>query len=364
MFSLKKPSFLGIDFGMSRIKVVELTVKNDRPYLLNYGEIAVEFSDSKDKVSQFHTPEEKVQALLQSLLHKMVPKSETAYVAMPGFSGLIAIIDLPKMSDEELEKAVRFEAQRYIPSPLSDVVLSWDIISSNQAVQSLGDKLANAAPKTPETLEVLLVAALHKEVEKYERYISASTLKMEMLELETFSLARSLMLDGNETFLIIDMGSRSTNLVLVENGFIKVNRNVNAGGHEITVTLSEALNITQERAEIVKSGDKDLLNGKESSIIFPSLELVANEAQRMIAAYKEKHNGSRIDHLILSGGVAKMKGIDAYFSKALDIVTNVGNPWQKISYDEKLEGAVSALGTSYSVAIGLALAGVEAYERK
>jgi type IV pilus assembly protein PilM len=364
MLTFSKPTFLGIDFGMSHVKAVELTIKNDRPYLLNYGEVLVDFSDIQDITTQSQTPEEKIRSLLVALLQKMAPKSDSAYVAMPGFSGLITLIELPKMSKADLDHAVQFEAQRYIPSPLSEVVLSWDIISGQPANETHDKKETTPPVKSSENLEILLVAALHREVEKYEHYIAASTLKMEMLELETFSLARSLAPESGGTILIIDIGSRSTNLILVENGLIKINRNINAGGHEITTTISEALNVTWERANMIKVGDKDFLINKESTIVFPSLELVISESQRMLMAYKEKHKDSHVDKLILSGGTSRMKGIEEYFSKTLNIETIIGNPWSRIFYDEKLSGAISQLGASYSVAIGLALAGIEAYDRK
>ncbi|MDD5084244.1 MAG: type IV pilus assembly protein PilM [Candidatus Moranbacteria bacterium] len=357
MLTFNKPTFLGIDFGMSHIKAVELTLKNEHPYLLNYGEVLVDISDLQSGIGRVQTPDEKIQSLLVALLRKMAPKSEAVHVAMPGFSGLITLIELPQMSKTELESAVRFEAQRYIPSPLSEVVLSWDVVSSQTHSKP------DVSGKASGNVEILLVAALHKEVEKYEKYVASSHLKMQMLELETFSLARSLVPESSGTVLIVDIGSRSTNLILVENGFIKINRNINAGGHEITTTLSEALNISWERADMVKCGDKDFLNNKESTIVFPSLELVVNESRRMLAAYAEKHQGAHVDHLIISGGTSKMQGIDAYFSKALELPVRVGDPWSRISYDERLRSAISKLGAAYSVAVGLALAGIESYER-
>lgn len=360
MLTFKKPSFLGIDFGMSHIKAVELTIKDNRPHLINYGEALVDFSDIQNDTDQSQTPEQKVQTLLVELLQKMAPKSEAAYIAMPGSSGLITLIELPKMSRAELEHAVRFEAQRYIPSPLSEVVLSWDIVSNPLAPVAPAMESSN---KAPENVEILLVAALHKEVEKYESYISSSTLNMEMLELETFSLARSLVGDNEKTVLIVDIGSRSTNLILVDGGYIKINRNLNVGGHDITTTLAESLNVTWERADMIKSGDKDFLNNKEAAFILPALELIMNESRRMMTAYQDKKTGNHVDHIILSGGASKMKGLDIYLSRNIALPVMMGAPWKSVDYDPQLEGVISKMGTSYSVAIGLALAGVESYER-
>jgi type IV pilus assembly protein PilM len=362
MLTFKKPSFLGIDFGMSHIKAVELTLKDDRPHLIDYGEALVDFSDIQNDTGQSQTPEEKMQTLLVDLLHKMAPKSESAYIAMPGSSGLITLIELPKMSRAELEHAVRFEAQRYIPSPLSEVVLSWDIVSNPLTPAAHAMESSNSN-KTPENVEILLVAALHKEVEKYENYIASSTLKMEMLELETFSLARSLVGDNEKTVLIVDIGSRSTNLILVDSGYIKINRNLNVGGHDITTTLAESLNVTWERADMIKAGDKDFLNNKEAAFLLPALELIINESRRMMTAYQDKKSGNHVDHIILSGGASKMRGLDTYLSKTIALPVVMGAPWKSVNYDSQLEGVIARMGTSYSVAIGLALAGIESYER-
>lgn len=362
MLTLRKPYFLGIDFGMSHIKAVELTMKNDRPYLVNYGEIRTDFSENGGALAS-KSPEEKIDAYLDALLKRFAPKANAAHVAMPGFSGLITLIELPNMSKQELEQAIRFEAHKYIPSPLEEVALSWDIVSGKAYQDGSGKPIGPAAASSSEKLEVLLVAALHKEVEKYERYLQSVKLKMEMLELETFSLVRSLVSENDGNLLIIDIGSRAANLVLVEDGLIKVNRNLNAGGQEITTTLSDALNISWERADAIKMGNKDFLNNRETAIVFPSLELIVNESRRVLAAYKAKNTSGQVDHIMLSGGVSKMKGIDVYFAKALGIPVSIGDPWKKVVYDERLEPIVSKLGASYSVAIGLALSGVESYER-
>jgi type IV pilus assembly protein PilM len=347
MFGTKKQSFLGVDFGMSRIKAVEVTLKDGAPHLSNYGEVSLSDSENGQNGEWLQAPEDRVRAMLSALLGKMKPESESAYVAMPGFSGLITLIELPKMSESELENAVKFEAQRYVPAPLSEVVLSWDVVSKT------------IEPVAPTVMEVLLVAALQKEVDKYERYIDGSSLRMEMLELETFSLVRSLITDQENAFLIVDIGSRSTNLVLVQDGYIKVNRNLNAGGHDITVTLAEILNIARDRAETIKMSEKDFINTRESAVLFPSLEMVTNEAKRMLGAFTEKNKGVAIKGIILSGGASRMKGVEAYFSRMFGAPAVIGDPWAKIFCDDRLQPSIAKLGPAYSVAVGLALAGLE-----
>ncbi|MEI9966223.1 MAG: pilus assembly protein PilM [Candidatus Moraniibacteriota bacterium] len=128
-------------------------------------------------------------------------------------------------------------------------------------------------------LEVLAVAALKKEVLRYQQYIEAVHLKLDFLELETFSMVRSLIGQESGLVLLIDIGSRATNLVLAEEGIVKVSRNVDTGGKDLTRTIMESQSIAQDRAEALKKSTKDFLNSPESATIFPSLNTIFGEAR-------------------------------------------------------------------------------------
>ncbi len=352
-FGSQKSHFLGIDFGTSLIKAVELTVENGTPRLVNYGQVDLT-SLEKGKIPAEHTYDGEVSLYLRALLERFHPKSKSAYVAIPSFTGLFSLIELPEMKEEELEQAVRFEAHKYIPSALEDVVLSWEIVGNQPATEEDG------AGK----LEILLVAALTKEVERYRQYLVDAQLKMEFLELETFSLVRAVV--GNEPGirLVIDMGSRTTNLVLAEDGLVKMSRNIDAGGSDITRTLVDGLNITLARAEILKKSEKDFLSVPESALVFPTLELIASEAERMLTSFKTKYPDKEFSGIILSGGMAQMAGLLVYFSKIFQLPVSIADPWSHITYDVNLKPKIDQLGTSFSVALGLALAGIEGLEPK
>lgn len=358
LFRFRKNYFVGIDFGTSAIKVTELTLKNQKAQLVNYGWINIDLSAESDgKKLRLLSFDDKLKVYLQSLVDKMKLKSSSAYLSMPGFTGLITLLEFPEMKREELEKAIQFEARKYIPATLSEVTLGWEIVVKKDDSSILVKK------DSDRKIQVLLAAAPKKEVVRYENIVKSTKLEIKAIELETFSLVRSLVGDDLGSFLIIDIGARATNIILVEKGIIKVNRNINVGGIEMTNAIAENMNISTQRAETFKKEEKDLLNSKESSIIIPALEFIVNEALRIIAAYKEKNKDLRMDGIILSGGSAKMKGIEEYFSRMLDIRATVGNPWKKIVVDEKLSPVINKIGTSYSVALGLALRGIEEYQR-
>lgn len=370
-FKTKKNHFVGIDFGTSSIKVVELSYADQKTSLENYGFVDLNLSNRNNtRTSSF---EQTLNDSLKKLLTRMNIKSASSFVSIPGFSGLITIIDLPDMPEDELSKAIQFEAHKYIPSALDEIALSWEVIEKNKDGEkdkedgNIISKLRlrnDPSFKASEKIKVLLVAAPKKDIERYDRLVSGAGLDVSAIELETFSIARALIGDEAGTFIIVDIGSRATNIVLVEKGVIHVNRNIDAGGDEITSAIVDTMNISRPRAEAFKMGDKDILNGKESAIVIPVLDLIVGELRRIITAYKEKNKDAKIESLILSGGTSKMKGIEEYFTGALGEKVRMGNPWRSVVVSSQADPFVRKMGSSFAVALGLALRGVEDYKRK
>lgn len=354
MFGINQPTFLGIDFGTSSIKAVELRVEDEKIYLNNYAEInlmTVEQGSYSQGDYDAH-----VTACLRALLGRLQPKEKQTYVAMPAFIGLVALAEFPRMSEKELQEAIRFEAHKYIPSPLEEVALSWEIVGEVESSSENGENRGK--------VEVLLVAALNKEVERYESYIDSVGYDMQLLELETFSIVRAIVDNDKGVFLIADMGSRATNLVLVENGLVKMSRNLDVGGRDITRTLTEGLGISEDRAEALKKSTKDYLNAADSKLIFPALETILSEIQRVIGMYQARHPDYPIDGIILSGGTAHLTGLATYYGNILGIPITVGDPWKRVLYTPEVAEAVKRMGTSFSVALGLALQGANRLTRK
>lgn len=355
LFKFGSKYFVGVDFGSSTIKIVELSFKDKKIRLENYAWADLNSLESVVSKKNDSQPKyiNKLQVCLQELKKKIKLKSKSVYVSLPAYNGLVTMVEFPVMKQDELEKAVQFEARKYIPASLDEVAIDWTIIPG----------LAKAPAKPSESSEgknkVLLVAAPKKEVIKYGNIIRSVGLEVNSIELETFSLSRALVGSDLGTFLIIDIGSNATNIVLVDKGTVRVSRNIDTGGNEITGTIADSLKISKQRAEAMKKEGEDIINGKEVSLPIPALEMIANETNRIVSAYKEKNIDLRFDGIILSGGSAKLKGLDQYFSQKIGIKTDVGNPWRRIIYDQKLESFIDKARTSFSVALGLALRGIE-----
>jgi len=356
-FFLKKDRFFGIDFGTSSIKAVEITMRNQKPYVTNYAWVTLDFMNATREHKSISYPEQ-LKIYFDALLAAMKSDARNAYAAVPGYSGLVTLIEFPVMNEEEIAQALQFEARKYIPSSLDEVNMSWEIVSPSE---KKGKKEKTTAG---ETMMVVLVAAPKKDVARYDFFFHDTGLTMKTLELETFSLIRSLVGEDQGRFIIVDIGAKACAIILVSNGVVHVNRNIDTGGSDITKTIAESMNISWERADSLKKEGRDFFVSRETSMIFPTLDLIANEIKRIVAAFREKEKGATIDSVILSGGTAKLKGIDQYLAKIVGIPVVVGDPWKRVVCDERLSRIVNQLGASFAVAIGLALRGMEERNKK
>ncbi|HWQ60084.1 MAG TPA: type IV pilus assembly protein PilM [Candidatus Fimivivens sp.] len=353
-----KGRYLGVDFGTESIKAVELEYRGDRPILVNYGEATL-FSPHQANRPAVRSFQEDMAVKFRILLERMKPETKDVCISMPSFLGLISLIEFPEMTDAELAEAVRFEARKYIPSPLEDVSLSWESLGTKDSVPTTGGEEAKNRK-----LEVLLVAALNKDVWQYEGYVKAVGYEMKLLELETFSIARSVVGNDPGTFLVVDIGARAANIILVENGYVKKSRSIDAGGRDITRSLAESLNISPDRADTLKKSGKDFLNAKDVAVIFPAIETIASEAGRMIDSWTAKNPERKIDGIVLSGGTGRLAGLTQYLSKKFGVPATLSDPWRSISCPENLRPKIDSIGASFSAAIGLALYGVAGAEKK
>lgn len=346
-FSGKK--ILGIDIGASNLKIVELELRSEKPHLTNYAWMKIPDVSEKNKNVGSNFFETAIPEYIKKAIKLADMKAKKAYVSIPSFGGLITLIDFPKMAQEEMEQAIKFEAHKYIPISLDEVVTSWEIIKDEN--------------DSGKIVQVLLVAASKNKVFSYEKIIKDAKLKPVGIEMENLAMVDSLIGKDLGKFIIVDIGHRVCNIIYAEKGIIKANRNIDAGGSDITKTIAKSLGITFERGEMMKISEKNFFSS-ESSMRFPSLDLIVGEISRIISAFSNSDSESKIDAIILSGGTANFFGLEKFIQEKFGIKTVIGNPFSRIEYDKKIEPALEKIGCNFSVAIGLALKGIENLRKK
>lgn len=353
---IKHKSFVGIDIGTSSVKVVQLGMEENRLKLEAYGLLEtygkVELLQSTLQTSSVHLLGGQVVDLLKDLVEKSGVTSKDVILSVPVFSTFSAVMELPDMPYTEIEASIPYEARQYIPVPVSEVVLGWNIIGKK-------NKLAVEGEEPIKKIEVLLVAIPKEVANKYAEIVQAANLNLKAIELESFALSRSLVGDDLTPTIIVDIGSKITNILVVDNGYVMLNKGLDTSGNEITKSIVHALNINFKRAEILKRERgmliKDEIDNSISQVILPVVGLIANEISRVNSLYFYKSN-KKIERIILCGGSARLPGLVEYLSGSLHLPVAVGDPWGRVYYSPpSLEQFLKELAPSFSIAVGLAM---------
>lgn len=359
-FSSNSEYSLGVDFGTQSIKAVELKSVKGKAHLVNYAWVNV--TNVKEVPDAYDSDYAKrLSDALGELFAQMKPHIKNATVAIPSFNGLVMIVDFPRMSEKDVANAIKFESRKYIPASLDDVNVSWEILDEGEdekRTAKKGESEENGKKekkkKQKATMKVLLVAAPKSEVQYYDGLFKDVDVKINSLELESFALARSVVGSAEGRFVLVDLGAKTTNIVLIDKGVVHVNRSVDIGGVNMTNAIMKSMNISREKAVSLKESGENFFTGA-AKIGFPSLNAVANEIKRVLAAQKS----DKIEALVLCGGGAKLVGLAEYLGKITGLTVTMGNPLSHIVHDEQKSGKIKELGGSFAVAIGLALRDIE-----
>ncbi|MDO8619042.1 MAG: type IV pilus assembly protein PilM [Candidatus Daviesbacteria bacterium] len=337
---------VGLDIGFSTIKVVALDKDGKQPELVSLGSIA---SPQPGIVSDTDTDLEVVASTLKKLLEASKIEQKEITAAIPESKVFTRVIDdLPFLKDSELPAAIRYASEEFIPMPIAEVELNWQILFRSNEKEQNGRTV------------VFVVASPKTLVDKYLKMFNMAGLVPKALETEIVAIVRSLV--GNNplspTSLIIQMGAMTTDMAVVSKGTILLTRSVSTGGFALTRALSQYFNFELTQAEEYKKTygiTKNQLEGKVFEALKPVMDVIMAEVRRVIQAFGAKYPQNPIKRVILSGGGAKLPGLVIFMANQLGLEVQEADPWLFIGKNKNLSEKLAADAPRYSVAVGLAL---------
>lgn len=352
-------SILALDIGSASAKVLQLRVERGHLILETYGEIATGPYMGMAVGQAVTLGSDKMQELLNDLLKESNVTTRTGALAIPLRSSLLIVLDLPNLPPGDLANAIPTEARRYIPVPISEVVLDWWLIPERE---DLSPAFEDKKKKEKKDKEVL-IAAIHKDtINLYQDLVKNVGLTINTYEIETFSLIRSVMSNDLSATAIVDLGAGTTKVVIVDYGVVRVSHTINKGAQDISIALSKSLNVSFDKAEEIKRQvglvEEVTAQGEVRQVISPIVEYIFSEVNRVIVNYQRRETVA-IDKVILVGGGAQLRGILELAKNSLQMSVSLGNPFSKMETPAFLENTLRVAGSSFSVVIGLALREVE-----
>lgn len=356
----KPKESIAIDIGNHSLKIVQLKLTGNKWTLVRYFS-----APTVNPAIAEITPAEKRQLAIDAILKIFNEQKIAVKDAITSVSGkdvIVRYVKLPKLSPEQLAKTIQFEAEPFIPFPIQDVNISFQI---------LGDVTEDGASK----METILVAAKKEFIQSKIDLLIEAGLKPVVVDVDSFAIENALALNATEeelkqAYLIINCGAMTTNISIVEDGTSRVVRDVFTASSSFTKALQRNLQVDWKTAEekklkfgiLVTPEEKEeaLAQGNDEALqlstilISPARELVA-ECQRSIDFYQTQSSSERqINKVYLCGGGSLLSGLDKYIAAQVHLPVEILNPFAKIADELVLSSEDAKNFAQYTVAVGLA----------
>ena len=329
--------------GLGSIKAVALDKVGEVISLAVIGEVKTPNQDwMKSEVNKKNL--EEVAVALKSLIKDLKIGGRVAVVALPEYEIVSRLVSLPPLQENEIKNALAFEAETFVPYPLDQVSIDYEVIEEDEGGR----------------LTVFAIAARNDLIANYIKIFKAAGMELMAIESPAVSMRRILkqIATASEATMVLDIGQKYSDLIGFKNDNIYFARSISLGGESLTRAISVNLGLDMASAEEYKKayGIKEMeLEGKIKSAIMPVFESMAEEIRRAMALYSESNNRN-IELLVLSGGGAKLPGLAEEFTKILGIEVQVIQPFLKID-SQKIVSPINLEvdGYRFSTAVGLAL---------
>jgi type IV pilus assembly protein PilM len=338
----RKPATFGLDIGTSSVKAVELTERKGGYALKAFAVVRL----PRDAIGEgtIKQPEVVTEAI-RECVHKAGVGSKTAVISVSGRDSIVKRVPLPKVTPRELADAILLEAEHHIPFAIDDVFLDYQVV---------GESLTS--------MWVLLVATKKVKVLEYVAAVEEAGLEAAVVDLDAFALQNQFELNnpggGDEAVALIDIGASVMKTNVVHGGASVFARDVPFGGNNYTDAIAQRLNIPVDKAEAAKQGQEV---GVSWDDLVPALEAVSRElsleVQRTFDYFASTAESERIGKIVLSGGCARLAGIEDFLSSSWGVPVEVARPLKSIAVEparvsaEQLRDAEPLL----AVAVGLGL---------
>ncbi|PIR96822.1 MAG: hypothetical protein COT91_04695 [Candidatus Doudnabacteria bacterium CG10_big_fil_rev_8_21_14_0_10_41_10] len=359
-FFSKQKSAIGLDISDTMLRLMQLEKQSSGFFPSAFSEVPLTKGIIQDSIIK--NPEQLTKSILRGINQPVYGKYDSSFVAvsLSESKSFVRVISVPKMSEEEAQEAVPFEAEQYIPLSADQVYMDFQIL---EMPESNDGKMKVVIFATPKNL-----------VDEYLKVVKNAKLKPFVAEVESASVARSLISESeNDTpTLILDISAVRSNLVIHDFGSLQFTSSLPVAGRTLTTQISQRMTISEEEAEKLKQqvgllSQKD--GGKLKEILVPQLHSIVEAVKNAINFYREHSEGSReIKQILLCGGSSKLKGLTQFLNTELSesgrkgkIVVKIGDPWVNVlnSNIRKVPPISKSDSISYTTVIGLALRGKE-----
>jgi type IV pilus assembly protein PilM len=337
----KKNSLVGLDIGTSDVKAIELTQFGEQLRITGFGRTRVE---SKEALPD----------AISDLFRSGGIRSKRVATAVSGRAVIVRYVNMVQMQDDELRSALKYEADKYIPFQLDEVVLDC------ARLDDLGE---TTTPEGAKEMKVLLVAVKQTLINEQIGLLQGCGLVPVVIDVDTFAIGNAFELnlmhsprveDEEKVIALVDIGASKTNINIVKNNTSYFSREVYIAGNDFTESIARGLGTETEEAEQMKINPQEKAETVEESIL-PTLDDLGNEIHLSFDYYENQYD-REVDEVFISGGSCHVPGLKSTFERVFDRRIYFWDPTEnlEIKADAVDVDAMKEQNSKLAVAVGLA----------
>ena len=345
LITKNQPPKVGVDISTTAVKLLQLSRQGDRYRVDHY---AIEPLPPNAVVDRKIAEPEVVGEAIQRALARSGARARHAVAAVPGSEGISKLIAMPaELTEDDLESQIELEAVNYIPYPIEEVNLDFEVLGP--------------MPGNDEMSQVLLVASRAEDVEARASALELGGLVARVMDVETFAIENAAgLLDSAGTasdglVALVDIGATTTILYVLRNGRSLYNREQVFGGKQLDDEIVRRYGMALEEARIAKR-DGTLPADYQAEVLQPFREALVQQVSRLLQFFYAGSEFNRVDRIVLAGGTASTPGVAQLVEEQLGVPTAVANPLAHMTLGPRVQApALAQDAPSLMIAAGLAL---------
>ncbi len=347
LFKPKKPSIIGLDISSTAIKLLELSRSGKTYKVESY---AVEPLPPNAVVEKNIADVDAVGEVIKRVVKRSGAKSKLAAAAVPGSAVITKIITMPaNLSDDEMESQIQLEADQYIPFPLEEVNMDFEVMGPTE--------------DNPDAVDVLLAASRSENVDARIAAIELGGLTAEIIDIEPYTLENAFELishqvidDGEDRVVaIVDIGATITCINVLYNSKTIFTHEQVFGGKQLTEEIQRRYGLSYEEAGMAKR-QGGLPDNYIPEVLDPFREAMAQQVSRSLQLFYAGSEYAEVDHILLAGGSASIPGIEDLITEKIGTACNIANPFAHMSLASRVKAqALTNDAPALLIACGLAM---------
>ena len=333
-----------MDIGQSSVKIVSINKENKEKLVLDgigEGKLGLSESSQNDPGKRW----EAIGKVIKKIIADNKMKNKQVVASLPENEVISRLVRLPPLKDSEIMDALRFEAETFVPYPLEEVSLDYEIIDKDEAGR----------------LTVFVIAAKNELINNYIKLFKGLGLEMMALESPAVAFRRVARnsLSTIERLVIINIGEKFSDIFNVHKGNVYFSRSLPVGGESLTRAVSLGLGLDLASAEEYKKAygiKEEELEGKIRVATMPVFNSITDEVRKAIALFVEDSGGKSVQLLVLSGGGANLPGMAEELTRILGVEVQISQPFVNIDVTQiQSPFNLNVEGCRFSLAVGLSL---------